>query len=720
MGQPSLGQENGVTGTGQQFGPARGDYHDTERLPMTVSKATAREIVDNPPPACRQRKAGEPAFLRASDRLGSESLASLLTIYHSIPLAREALLLPNYQQSSYGYEPLWWTGRRIEIPKILSLDDDRAHHNRDDVLIETQRLMAFLDDTNRAYASTNALADLQRYHEKEAESELSRFLEAWSEGAIARSQGDPLTQVFSSHAISEDSHGTIDKYIFCIEPMVDPEIDQSFTDILDNIIWFDQSPNGSLNDIWINSIGEIVTIKLSGSHRKQGKLGVKIPAVWYPDRYMDHFRGASRNMRVRRRNIQEKIWRLDCSRNNILSCSSADRQGKLDIREVLSEAAERAPLVIKSEQHQGGLSDRMSNPVPSSAEVNDCVKALQDLVASIEMKLAEFDNVRGELCAHLRATTAELTSPCVEPLLSPFHPYTLRGVSTKQHITYVLRPAIEALQDPESGSSVSKQWQWWRISSSTEEAKHNQAVTYGPDPRPLPSSVQRESIGAIGPFSPWSPGNTQKNQPSLDCVGNVVVYETRKLSEEDVLNAAREEDDSVTLVYASDKAVNFQGSALSGPLQMFIKADNKVFDNELRGVEQSQGLDGVANGEEMTQLHFSSANGTQGVPVIDDSDETMNGEGESSTPAPVTLSTRRGADGQPSPKRAKGGDEPPPYHENGQTVPEMQERSGGTGILGTVQPNRVGQHAGKMMESIEENAESEEKGTTQLERSSAG
>lgn len=720
MGQPPPGQENGVTGAGQQFGRARGEYHDTKRWAMTVSTATEREIVNDPPPTDRQRKAGEPAFLRASGRPGSESLAALLMIYHSIPLAREALLLPNYQQFNYGCHPKWWTGHPIEAPKIVSLDEHRAYHNRDDVLIEAQRLMAFLDDTNRAYASVDALADLHGYQETEAESELSRFIEAWNNGALIRSRDDPLTQVFTSHGVRDDPESSMAKYFVSLEPMVDPEIEQSFIDILDNIIWADQGLEGALSDVWIDSIGEIMTLRLSDPKRKQGKLGIEIPAVWYLDRYMEHFREASRDMRMRKQNILRELRGVQRSKNNASSCLANGRQGMLDIRRALSDAAERAPLIVKNQSQQGTLTDPMSNPTPSSADVNECVRVLQDLVASIGVKLEEFEKARKELRAELRATTAELTKPEVESPLSPTHRYTLRGISTGKHITYVLQPAVEALPEAETGNTESDPWQWWRLSMSSEEVNHNPSLPFGPNPQPFPPSQQGVSNAANGLFSPWPASTNENKEAASELNGNVFAYSIRKVTEDDVLKAAREEDDSITLVYASDKAVSFQTSTLSGPLQMFVKADNKIFENELRCIEQPQGLEDVANGEEMIPLHLSSLDGMQDVPLIEDSDGTLNSERDSSTPATTALPARREADGQPSPKRAKGEDEPPSYHEQNRNGPEMQERSGGMGILGNVQPNRTGQHADRLTDKIKDDAASKGKGATHLEYSPGG
>jgi hypothetical protein len=134
---------------------------------------------------------------------------------------------------------------------------------------------------------------------------------------------------------------------------------------------------------------------------------------------------------------------------------------------------------------------------------------------------------------------------------------------------------------------------------------------------------------------------------------------------------------------------------------MFTKADNKMFENELRGLDNLPEADLVTNGEEMTQLHFSNLDGIQDVPLNEDSDATMNGGRETSTPNGVAPPARRDADGQPSPKRAKGDDDPPPYDEQNRSPPEMQERTtGGKGILGGVRPTKIGQHAEKMMDRV--------------------
>jgi hypothetical protein len=85
------------------------------------------------------------------------------------------------------------------------------------------------------------------------------------------------------------------------------------------------------------------------------------------------------------------------------------------------------------------------------------------------------------------------------------------------------------------------EWQWWRISFSTDDAK-----------------TQRSDV---------SKGNGSGKYiapPNTDVIG----YTVRKVREIEVLKAAREESKSVLLVYANSNAVQFDESSAPLPLQV--------------------------------------------------------------------------------------------------------------------------------------------------------
>lgn len=126
------------------------------------------------------------------------------------------------------------------------------------------------------------------------------------------------------------------------------------------------------------------------------------------------------------------------------------------------------------------------------------------------------------------------TEPSPDSAKSPHHEYTLRGVCTEPHVTYILRRcAAEA--------SISNEWQWWRISFSTDDAKARQ--------------VEREAHQS----------NERRAAPAN---ADVIGYTARKVREVEVLHAAREQSKSVVLVYASKNALNIQEGSVPPQLQV--------------------------------------------------------------------------------------------------------------------------------------------------------
>lgn len=141
----------------------------------------------------------------------------------------------------------------------------------------------------------------------------------------------------------------------------------------------------------------------------------------------------------------------------------------------------------------------------------------------------------------MRTYSKALTEPSENPSEPPLHKYTLRGVCTEPHVTYILKRndnsnAGDAMEVDDENKS---DYQWWRISFSTEDGKTRQAE-------------KREAQG--------DQAATQN--------GDVVGYTARKVREIEVLRAAREESRTVLLVYASDRAMGAKVDAAPPQLQV--------------------------------------------------------------------------------------------------------------------------------------------------------
>ena len=694
------GQETGITGNGQRFGPAHGSYHDAHNWAMTPYNASAQEVADTPPPKRRQRKPEEPAFLRPSARTGY--LPALLTIYHSIPLAREALLLPSVvKKPSYGHDPDWWSGSRIQLSRVVSYDDGIVNQgDSDDFVHETQRLIAFLDGTNRSYGSADALTEFECYRNTMYGSEIGRFLDTWATAAMRLCPDEQLTQIYNSLALKTTREQVVDKHFKCLEP--NPRMDdETLYDTLDMAIWADQ-PNTPLDDVWIEQIAEVFTMRLYNAQPnpalRRDHVGVRIPTIWYPDRYLEEYRQISQAMRHQKLALGAEIYKIQGLQAR---CSQQPGPGgQLDIRAALLAAANAAELAVKDKSMPNGLQDElepvMSGPsLISAGEGKDCARELRETVERIDKKLRSLGEQKERTLELYRKVAQQLTQPSENPSDPPNLKYTLRGVSTKPHITYVLRPAVQDLMDfegDEAGAQTDDaQWQWWRISFSREETSQSQMYpTLGPPTEAEVQAVEALSINASGPYSDWSRKVQQPTPDTEDGSG----FSIRKVRESEVLKAAREENNSVLLVYANENSINFKGSEVNPELKAFVEADNEAFATELRREA----------GEESQRGPISNEN--QGL-VNEEDDDMM----------PIPTSPKRTTDGATSPtKRYKTfdgqsgmitppEDEPPPYEAGDENLAqEMQEKSSGSSPLTrtTSRPNRIGQAAERMLAGIDE------------------
>lgn len=160
----------------------------------------------------------------------------------------------------------------------------------------------------------------------------------------------------------------------------------------------------------------------------------------------------------------------------------------------------------------------------------------------------------------LRSYSKMLTEAPEAPGEPPLRKYTLRGVCTEPHVTYVLKRAeangSSDLMDIDGHQSTGDQW--WRISYSTEDGKTRQAEK---------REAQGDSVAAQN--------------------GDVIGYTARKVREIEVLRAAREEWRSVLLVYASDAAVNAPVEA--APTQLRVRHLSLLTGRELPKIRGATG-----------------------------------------------------------------------------------------------------------------------------------
>ncbi|PWY75142.1 hypothetical protein BO70DRAFT_354609 [Aspergillus heteromorphus CBS 117.55] len=542
-------QETGVTSTkDSKFSRATRDHYEEGAWAMTLFNSSSREIIISPDPTDRKRRDGEPPFIRPSE--DNVYLSGFLTILHSIPLAREALMLRTRLLSNYGHDPQWWNGQPINLPKIVTVHDAQDGDTEwDDIIYETQRIMAFLDGTSRAFGSSDALASLKSMSSYDREGSVGQFLESWQEAAIRADQGNQLATIFSSTAYKRPLSvfdTPIDKEFSTLTPFVEREHGQSLYDVLDHTMWSDRAGE-ELDDVWLEHVAEVFTIKMDGTDKP---LEVNIPAVFYPDRYLSASRDLSREFRAQRLRVYEEIFRLENLINRFTRSKTSIYKGLTSM-----ETLEKAADVITTTLPKSLSKSDAFTPETANAEAQRLADELRAISGKIETKLKELEIKKGQALESLRGYSKILTETSSSSE-QPHHQYTLRGVCTEPHVTYVKRHVPDASANG-SEATTSNESQWWRISFSTDDAK----------------SRQTES--------------GQANNANFDNA-EVIGYTARKVGEDEVLQAAREESKSVLLVYANSNAMNQTEEPAPPQLQNFVHADNQAFEAECQEAESAR------------------------------------------------------------------------------------------------------------------------------------
>lgn len=305
-------QESGITGTDQVFfGPANRSQYEPGKwdLVPTVNSSAQGIMLIDPEPAERKRDVNTPAFLKPS--VEEHRLGALLTIYHEIPLVREIFLDRKNVIPSYGSNNEWWAGKVIELPTMSGPEDVRLQVGQ-----EMQRLMAFLDKTDRSYGSADALAYLPAVKEQQRRNgectEVS-VMRAYRELLGDADSAGAVKKLFSIGVGGTNQADTEELSILKFElPQKDSD-QETFYDIADAALWH-LDPLDLANSSYLGHIADVIAFQLAGDAFSKG---VDIPYAWYPDRYLESSRQAALEMRLKKADVKERLRRIDAQQERL-------------------------------------------------------------------------------------------------------------------------------------------------------------------------------------------------------------------------------------------------------------------------------------------------------------------------------------------------------------------------------------------------------------------
>jgi hypothetical protein len=380
-------QETGVT----HFGPAmRGHYEDADWAVATVGSA-AHEIFPNPEPVDRRRIPGEPAFLKPSP--SAHTLASFITILHSIPLARRALLFQDHLLPDYGHNDEWWDGTPTKVLKIVSYDEGfQIEGYEDEIIYETQRLLAFLTKTTRAYGSAEVLANTEGVRSPHLDIIIGDYLESWYAAAKRLAPHDTLPEIFRTVAISYDEGGERK-----IQPVFLPTLcvdeNQTLYDVIDDALWADVDEERE--ETYFEQASEVFSLLLKGTNGSHNGIGIRIPTVLYLDRYMESSKLPAKEMRSKKVGMKRRIQEIERLEARLTEAhSSVVPGGPYDPRMLLQAAVAQLMIPTLPRQANGISEEDAESEFSPQTHSNNAAEIAQKLKQIYETVLVK---IKGNL-----------------------------------------------------------------------------------------------------------------------------------------------------------------------------------------------------------------------------------------------------------------------------------------------------------------------------------
>ncbi|KAI2643621.1 hypothetical protein GGS21DRAFT_542400 [Xylaria nigripes] len=582
--------------------------YDSDMWAVVPTKAMVESA--DPPASARKRDVDAPAFLQQTT---THRLGALLSIYSKIPLARNFLLSCGRPALAYGHNTEWWKGspilRHEVLGKLARGEDVWGDDEHPDFIEELHRLLAFLDKSERSYASADILAKTK---------EIDRSFGAWPPGSLDIEDRffQALQDINAENPAQGAEHmvttGKVVRVMPSMQNQSEPdgqnEEEESSTtfiyydiavdadayscintlyDALDHFLWssalsLDYSfPEGARTAV-LSKPAEVLTVRFGNGGLVKP---CEIPAVFYADRYLESHRELAVHFQTQIREIKNALKKLDWSKEERVTCTGQlccfNLQGfniGHDVRDCCTKLIQYAEQLLErqkkdaqwrhfQDQWEKGTPYSMddlrlihtwSSPLNLTEEEEaekekweKIIEICKDKLEQAGRALTEWEEKKEELNGYLEVVRKRLT--CQEDEIDnddivfrsdvdAYHPeywhpsakYLLRGVVTTHELAYVCTQNEEEPSNNEG--TVSLKEQWWKIGYIKSDA----------------SPIKSEKV-------------------TLD----------------DVLQAAGTECKNPILIYASAMALNQERIPLSDALRMFVKADNRSFQQELAQEEKS-------------------------------------------------------------------------------------------------------------------------------------
>ena len=540
-GSIEMQQESGVVGSsGPVFGPATREHYDMSKWALTHPGVTESEIFPDVDIPHRARIPGEPVMIKpltpASD------LPSLLTIFATIPMAQEMLLSvgdvapdgsnweeffvdPSIRKSKTGVTEEEGDEMDSESMTEAETTDRVKNRFRKNLVRHVQRLVAFMIFTDRSYGDIEQIWELKNTAAAASNVIDDRtpaiwFLDEWAEAIKAITGRKKAATLFEVIGVQgdlehEDDWKLYNFHVYELKvTLADDDEKPTLYDVLDASLWSPNFDGTQAEDLWLHETPNVLILCIQQDDPQALGLNMEVPSSFFMDRYTYEHVGLLRELRQRRtaRFMEIEALRATISRLTKLSKSDSSNQAQ-------STADKDSQLVLDEAIACLERDEDLAGP-----EETELIQRFEALKARIEKKVKELEQEIVEIKEDIKAENNLLESANPPHGPKPTELYTLRGVCTSIHVTFVQYPRASSPSEHE----------WWRLEYTAT--------------------------------------------PSLT---------KTQVSEADVLLAARSTSSRVTLVYATEAACApapalASWAALTPPLRAAVAADNAALHADLR------------------------------------------------------------------------------------------------------------------------------------------
>ncbi|KAF2207105.1 hypothetical protein CERZMDRAFT_102607 [Cercospora zeae-maydis SCOH1-5] len=562
-------QETGTVGKDgtelRKIGPSTQKEYEEARWGMVLHDAN--ELVPDVPLEERVQQIGDdaPRFLKHAP--DGHYMPNFLTISHNIPVVREAFLLAGQGITDYGYASDWWKGATIPKPRIVQTDSeasaDDAAEAANEFVAELHRLTAFLECGARVYANSGGLSktDVMKACPT-AINPLQHFLNSYSEVAGARcgNEAGQIAELFCSRAAAigtsevKETTNVLSLAANCADD-VPEDAKPDLVECLDRLVWSTDSDDPEPQQYYLRQFGKVLVMRLEQENRSASHLNIRVPATLIMDKYAEENIEATGPLRQQLVRSKRRIKKITDVEQKLKYWTKDDKQ--MDASQLLRHTLGHFSGQNRRDVDQADKTNTASLSTNQPEGHAETARQLEAVMANIDEKLKLLAEEK-EKAKKAISDLSKATIPGLEAQERQYR-YTLRGVATKPHITYLLRPKNEKDEQPEN-------------------AEHNEHAGQ-------PTTMVD---GTINDDETTTPPGFQWWRIDYEVTGQNAKLTRSKADDFDVIRAVELEHNSALLVYASDDAVeDIDISDLPPPLLEFIRQDNEQLSSDIEASKRN-------------------------------------------------------------------------------------------------------------------------------------